>query len=182
LVVAWRSGVRQHLFLWVLLAAPIAGHVFWWTHGGNRYGPRFYFEALLPFTLLVGVGLDRVLSWRRGRALAWVGGVTMAAVLVVLSSLAWRQVHARRGLERTVAHARLSRAIVFVATASADLTRADLARNPPAFRGAPVLLAISGGVGRDRVVAAGYPEREVYIWSWDAASGGVLVPYDALRR
>jgi 4-amino-4-deoxy-L-arabinose transferase-like glycosyltransferase len=177
---ARRRFGATHMLLWTLFLVHIGGHVFWWTHGGNRYGPRYYFEALLPFTLLVGVGLERVLSWPRGRAFVWAGSLVAAVALIVLSSSAWRQVYARRGLERTVAAAGLDRALVFVATASADLTRSDLARNPPDVHGARVLYAIASSPDADRRVAAMYPDRTAYRWTW-APEGGTLVRLDGIR-
>ena len=180
LVASLRARIRRQGMLWVLLAAPIAGHVFWWTHGGNRYGPRFYFEGLLPFTLLVGAGFARVLDARRSRALVLAGGAVAAVTLVVLSAVSWRQVSARRGLERTVEAAGLTRALVFVGTASADLTRSDLARNPPDYQRAPVLFAISRGPDLDREVAVRYADRVAYVWMGSDA-GGTLMPLSERR-
>jgi hypothetical protein len=65
-----RSPTRHRWLLWLMLAAPVVGYAFWWSHGGNRYGPRFYFEALLPFTLLAGAGFERIVTWGRGRGAA----------------------------------------------------------------------------------------------------------------
>jgi hypothetical protein len=173
LIPAAREGLRRRALLWVLLAAPIVGHVFWWTHGGNRYGPRFYFEALLPFTLLISYGLERLGSNRYRRSVAGLCALGALVVLFMESRAIARQIDARRAVYDRVADAKLDRAIVLLQTASGDLPRSDLARNPPDFRTAPVLYAISRGEDLDRDVAARFPDRTIYYYRWDE-SGGTL--------
>lgn len=169
----WRVPARRWL-LWTLLLAPIAGHVLWWSDGGNRYGPRFYFEALLPFTLLAGVGLERILAVRRSRV-ALLAGVGVAAVLFVrLSADIHDRIYQRRGVYRTVEAAGLRRALVLMKTASGDMSRPDLTRNPPDYRGADVLYALSRGP-LDREVLSSRPDRAAYYYQW-TPEGGILWP------
>ena len=166
--------VRHRRLLWVLLVAPIVGYVFWWSNGGNRYGPRFYFEALVPFTLLVGVGLDRLTKMPRSRGYITAGAAVVAAVLVVLAVDAHRVIDARRDLYRTVERAGLRRAVVLVTTGSGDFVRIDLTRNLPDVERADVLYGLSRGE-LDREVQQAFPERSIYRYSW-APTGGTVTP------
>ncbi len=55
---------RRLLWLWSLPLAIVGGYFFFYYHG-NCYGPRFYFEALFPWLILLAgalVALHRVLS------------------------------------------------------------------------------------------------------------------------
>lgn len=172
----WGRRFPRRQLARILLLAPVVGHVFWWSHGGNRYGPRFYFEALLPFALFAGAGLERALQWARFRSvatLACVAWVTIASVLIVR---AHDQVHARRDVFRTVNAAGLTNAVVLLTTASSDMVRVDLTRNPPDFRVAPVLFALARGP-LDREVKQAYPDRAFYYYRW-TPEGGILSPAD----
>lgn len=183
LVLATRGQVFAHRrLLWLLLFAPVAGYVFWWSSGGNRYGPRFYFEALLPMTLLVGIGAERLSRTRWARATIVLAAVATVASVSVLGTKAWQQVHARRDVYRVVQHARVDNAVVLLTTASADMVRIDLNRNPPDFRRAPVLYGLSRP-GLDHEVAEAHPGRTLYYYEWREGGGHVWpVPPDQLRR
>jgi hypothetical protein len=168
--------------LWVLLLAPILGYLFWWSTGGNRYGPRFYFEALLPLTLLVGVGCERLLQTRRARAIVAVAVIATVASLGVLGRRAYEQILARRDVYRVVKAAGIERAIVLLKTASSDMPRQDLNRNPPDFRSASVMYGMSRP-NLDHEIAAANPGRTLYYYEWRAEGGHVWpVPLDELRR
>lgn len=173
-LLAWRQPFAYRRLAWVLLLAPVVGHIFWWSHGGNRYGPRFYFEALLPFTLLAGSGAERLTSTRWFRPALITGGIALVAANVALLTQAHREVHARRDLYRAVDAAGLRNAVVLLTTASADMVRTDLTRNPPDFENAPVLFALSRGP-LDREVTERHQERTAYLYRWTPA-GGVLSP------
>jgi hypothetical protein len=177
LVVASRGqSVRHQRLLWVVLIAPVIGYVFYWSNGGNRYGPRFYFEALLPLTLLIGAGFDRLIQSRRARAVMATVAIATAGSLTVLGRQAYQQVNARRDVYRVVEHASIQHAIVLLTTASADMVRSDLNRNPPDFRNASVMYGMSRP-GLDHEVAEAHPERTLYYYEWSEAGGRVwLVP------
>lgn len=171
---AWGRALPHRRLLWVLLCAPIAGYLFWWSDGGNRYGPRFYFEGLLAFTLLAGAGLDRLSTLRRFRTLVIAGAAVAAVVFAVLAAGAHRQIYARRDVYRAVEAAGLDHAVVLLQTASADMVRIDLTRNPPDVAGARVLYGLSRGA-EDRDVRQAFPDRTIYWYRW-TASGGMIWP------
>ena len=172
LILSWTREFPRRRLVWMLLVAPVLGYLFWWSHGGNRYGPRFYLEALLPFTLLAGAGLERVSSW--SRVAVATGFLVSLTVLGVLTAAAHQQIYARRDLYRTVENAGLTRAVVLLTTASADMVRIDLTRNPPDFENASVLYGLSRGA-LDRELMAAHPGRTVYFYRWNAG-GGVIWP------
>ncbi len=174
LLASRRQAVAHRRLLWLLLVAPIVGYAFWWSHGGNRYGPRFYFEALLPLTLLVGAGLGHLARTRYAWGVITATAIAIVASGVVLGHRAYTQVLARRDVYRVVDAAKLDRAVVLLKTASADMERLDLNRNPPSFRDAPVLFGMATP-NLDREVAVANPGRQVFYYEW-RETGGQLSP------
>jgi len=168
------QAVAHRRLLWLLLLAPIVGYVFWWSHGGNRYGPRFYFEALLPMTLLVGAGLGHLARTRYAWGVITATAIALLASGTVLGHRAYSQVLARRDVYRVVEAAKLDRAIVLLRTASADMVRLDLNRNPPSFSDAPVLFGMATP-DLDREVAVANPGRQMFYYEW-RETGGQLSP------
>jgi hypothetical protein len=182
LAAARDQRVAHRRLLWVTLAAPVVGYVFWWSHGGNRYGPRFYFEALLPMTILMGAGFERLARTRMARAVIPIVVIATIASVGVLGQRAYQQILARRDVYRVVEHAGLAQAIVLLKTASADMVRLDLNRNPPDFRETSVLYGMSRP-GLDHEVAEANPGRTLYYYEWREDGGRLWpVPLDQLRR
>ena len=172
LVAGWRRRFAKRWLAWTLLLAPIVGHVFWWSHGGNRYGPRLYFEALLPFTVIAGAGLERLTARRRVRTLALVAGTLCVSVSAARVMRAHRQVHERRDVYRVVESAGVANAVVLLTTTSADMVRVDLTRNPPDFERAPVLFGLARGA-LDADVRQAHPDRAVYFYRWSPGGGAL---------
>lgn len=159
------KGNPHRRLLWGLMAAPVLGYLFYWNPGGERYGPRFYFEGLLPFTLLVGVGLTRLLNTGRNRGLLVGAGVFGLIVLGKHFVDIHSQIEARQDLYRTVDAAQLEQAVVLLLSGSADMISLDLTRNPPDFRLAPVLYARGQGAD-DRLMGEAFPDRTLYYYRW----------------
>ena len=181
LVAALGRRFAHGLLVWVLLITPIVGYLFWWSTGGNRYGPRFYFEAILPLTLLVGVGCERLMQTRWSRAIIAVAVVATLACGVYLGRGFYEQILARRDVYRVVKAAGIERAIVLLKTASSDMPRQDLNRNPPDFRNMSVMYGMSRP-NLDFEVAAANPGRAFYYYEYRVDGGRVwLVPPDELR-
>jgi hypothetical protein len=64
----------------------------------------------------------------------------------------------------------VSNAVVLLTTASADMVRIDLTRNPPDVERASVLYGLSRGA-RDREVQAAHPGRTLYLYRWTPDGG-----------
>lgn len=178
LVASRGQAVAHRRLLWLALAAPVVGYVFYWSLGGNRYGPRFYFEALLPLTILTGAGFDRLARARRTRTMVAIAALATVASVSVLGRKAYQQIHARRDVYRVVEHAGIDQAVVLLKTASADMVRIDLNRNPPDFRKASVLYGLSRPE-LDHEVAEANPGRKLYYYEWREEGGRVwqVPPY-----
>ncbi len=175
------QAVMHRKLLWLAMAAPVVGYVFWWSDGGNRYGPRFYFEALLPMTILIGAGMDHLTKGRWAKAVVAIFAVATLASGGVLGSRAYQQIQARRDVYRVVEQAGIHDAIVLLKTASADMVRQDLNRNPPDFRRASVLYGMSLP-DLDREVARANPGRTLYYYEWRKEGGYVWPDPDEPRR
>jgi hypothetical protein len=149
--------------------------------GGNRYGPRYYFDAfpLVIVTIVSAIPsvmarLDRPM----GRAILPVASIACLLYLLgtwplVLTGFR-REVWSREEPFRLVAQARLKNAVVIQDTATDwGLDPSDLVRNPPSMDAA-VLYARSGtDIGALRKV---FPERSIWRYSHpDPARPGELV-------
>lgn len=170
-----RAG-RLERFWWLLLVLPVVGYLFYWNPGGNRYGPRFWFEGLLPFALLVGVGLEHALSQRRYRLLVGIFGLIGVLGGGKLCGDARVQVQQRSAVYRAMAQAGLlepgKKSVVLMLGSSADMPVYDLTRNPPVFRDAPVLLGRARGAA-DRDVAQVWPDRQIFTYRWNSEGGKI---------
>jgi hypothetical protein len=170
-VLGWRVRHRRwgdlDLWLGVLLAC---GYAFYWSNSGNRFGPRFYFEAY-PFAAIAMAGHcfgpAGQGSWQNVLRRIWWASCIASVVLVPVHSWWEGQVaHERMDLERRVEAQDVHDAIVFVVDGT-GVTRpmpiGDLVRNDPGFDG-DVLFAMDKGEANRRLMAA-YPDREYYRYS-----------------
>jgi len=174
-----RTGPSRQRLLGSVFLFVVVGYYFYVDTGGNRYGPRYYFEAL-PFVLLPASWLAvKEASWRektnRGR---WYFYLFALSVLLAIPAVVWqtRNAHAivyeRTDLYRVVEDARLSRAIVFVATPTGTrwpMAATDHTRNWGRYDGR-VLFALDRGGDNVRLMEA-YPDRACYRYAYDPATG-----------
>ncbi|MFM7203930.1 MAG: hypothetical protein ACKO6N_24380 [Myxococcota bacterium] len=173
-----RAGAHEKL-LWSLLLAPVIGYFFYWNPGGFRYGPRFWFEALFPFALLVGVGLEQLRTrplWRRLLPLFALLGLLGLSKMLLDER---QRMSDRRILQVKLEQEPLSDAIILLLNSHGDLPVYDLTRNPPDFRAQPVLFGMGRGAA-DAEVAAAWPDRTLYYYRW-SPEGGTLWPYHPLQ-
>jgi hypothetical protein len=170
-----RDGpARQHLLASVFLCL-VAGYYIYVDTGGNRYGPRYYFEAL-PFVVLPATWLAlREGSWKEKSARArWYSYLFALSVLLAVPASAWHAatfhtvVYERTDLYRLVERSALEDAIVFVATPTGTrrpMAPMDHTRNWGRYDGR-VLFAIDLGAENARLMEA-YPARAFYRYSYD---------------
>src|SRR5262249_54794834 len=149
--------------------------------GGNRYGPRYYFDAfpLLIVTIVsaipsVRARLDRPI----GRAIVPIASITCLLYLLgtwplVMSGFR-REVWSREEPFRLVAQAKLKNAVVIQDTESGlGLSPEDLVRNPPSMDAAVVYAR--SGTDIDALRRA-FPERSIWRYSRpDPTQPGQLV-------
>jgi hypothetical protein len=172
---ARRDGpARQRLLASVFLCL-VAGYYIYVDTGGNRYGPRYYFEAL-PFVVLPATWLAlRERSWKEKSARArWYFYLFALSVLLAVPASAWHAadfhaiVYERTDLYRLVEQSAVDDAIVFVATPTGtrrSMAPTDHTRNWGRYDGR-VLFAIDLGAGNARLMDA-YPGRACFRYSYD---------------
>ncbi len=170
-----RTGPARQRLLGSVFLFVVVGYYFYVDTGGNRYGPRYYFEAL-PFVLLPAAWLAvKEASWReKTRHGRWCFYLFALSVLLAIPAGVWqtRNAHAivyeRTDLYRVVEDARLSRAIVFVATQTGTrwpMAATDHTRNWGRYDGR-VLFALDRGGDNVRLMDA-YPDRASYRYAYD---------------
>jgi hypothetical protein len=172
---ARRDGpARQRLLASVFLCV-VAGYYIYVDTGGNRYGPRYYFEAL-PFVVLPAAWLAlREGSWKEKTAPArWYFYLFALGVLLAVPASVWhaanvhRIVYERTDLYRLIEQSALEEAIVFVATPTGtrwSMAPTDHTRNWGRDDGL-VLYALDLGAENVRLMNA-YPGRACYRYSYD---------------
>ncbi|HYH22852.1 MAG TPA: hypothetical protein VD995_29940 [Azospirillum sp.] len=170
-LVAFAVKVRNGALRFYDLIFPtfLVGYVFFPTLGGNRYGPRYYYEAF-PL-MLATIGTAAPLAAARGRRV-WERPVVLHAVLVCVATLAlthlflWptyrAQIAERQDLYRLAADMGLDKAIVIVKTTPGlGLIAEDLARNGLSVDG-PVLYARPDAAPED--LRKAFPDRSVWVY------------------
>jgi hypothetical protein len=178
IAMAGRSGPPRQRLLGSVFPLVVLGYYFYVDTGGNRYGPRYYFEAL-PFVVLPAAWVaTKDASWREKSARArWHFYLFALSVLLAVPAGAWqiRNAHAivyeRTDLYRVVEEQRLSRAIVFVATPTGtrwSMAPTDHTRNWGRDDGG-VLYALDRGADNARLMAA-YPDRSCFRYTYDPAT------------
>ena len=184
-------GKSRRRFTDFIFPALVLGYFIYVNRGGNRYGPRYYFEAF-PFVVLAVTA--RVMRQDRyedkSAADRWAFYLLAVSVAACLPMLAWhartesRVVAQRREPYRLVAEHRIGRAIVFVASPAGwtrPMSERDLTRNDPDFAAA-VLYVHDRGPENDRLMAA-YPERSYWRYSFDRRTRqGTLEPLRPMVR
>jgi hypothetical protein len=146
----------------------VLAYVAFANFGGNRYGPRYYFDAYpLIFVTIVSARLSSPLL----RALAPAAALT--SVLYLLS--AWpltvtgfsQQIFARKEPCRLAAEAGLANAVLILDATSPGLILPDLVRNPPTMDAA-TLYARAGA--DSEALRKAFPTRS--IWTYRRAAPG----------
>ncbi len=176
-VIAMGAGgaPRYHRLFGAVTLCLVAGYYFYVDDGGNRYGPRYYFEAL-PFVVLPAAWLAvRETTWAAkttaGRWYFYLFAVSVVVALPLLGRHVWHVgtiVHQRTDLYRVVDAARLAKAVVIVSTPTGTrwpMAPTDHTRNWGRYDG-PVIFALDRGTENNRLFDA-FPDRQVYRYAYD---------------
>ena len=164
-----------HVLDWVFVATALA-LVFYINRGGNQYGPRFYYEAFLFLVVFTAGQLFRADDLAQAdRGTRRVFAAVALSVALVPPLMVWRAVQfhvvitERRDVFARVADEQLTDAIVLLAgrvgTARSMDVR-DLTRNGIGYSGS-VLYALDGTPSENCALAAAYPRRSIYRYTWD---------------
>jgi hypothetical protein len=178
---------RSLAFYDLIFPTFVVGFIFFPSLGGNRYGPRYYFEAFPLMLATIVSAAPLATAWARvrwGRPLAahaTAGSVVYLATALPFALLFFhQQVEAHSEPYRLVAERGLKNAIVVLeSTSGPGFLEEDLARNRAALD-APVLYA------RDTVAVSAleraFPGRS--IWTYERADPdhpGRLAPLSSVR-
>ena len=166
---AFKLRARSLRFYDLIFPAFVLGFIFFPSLGGNRYGPRYYFEAFPLMLATVFSVAPQIALWARRRwerPLALHGAASTAVYLMVALPLALSAYHAqvekREEPYRLATGAGLRNAVVIIETSSGGgLLAEDLARNEQA-RDAPVLYARKGSDAA--TIARSLPGRTVWVY------------------
>jgi 4-amino-4-deoxy-L-arabinose transferase-like glycosyltransferase len=182
-VVSLRNRTAQfHDFM---LPVFIVGFLIYPDEGGNRYGPRYWFDAF-PFMAVAVAGLltdvgNRIAGRRRELLvhLTVVHLVVCAAMLPLISRFEYEVVAGRTDLYDAVDRAGLHNAIVLVRTGTSELLAmdpGDLTRNDPSLS-QDVLYARDLGE-ETRKLDAAFPERTIWVYEREPTERyGRLTPW-----
>ncbi len=169
------SGPRHHRLLGSVFLCIVFGYYFYVDTGGNRYGPRYYFESL-PFVMLPATWLVlKEPSWREKPARArWYFYLYALSVVLAVPTFAWQAwkahtvVYERTDLYRAVETSGISNAIVFVSTPTGTrwpMAATDHTRNWGRYD-ARVIYALDRGADNSRLLNA-FPDRAGYRYAYD---------------
>ncbi|MCX6549631.1 MAG: glycosyltransferase family 39 protein [Acidobacteria bacterium] len=172
-----RTGPMYQRLLGSVFLCVVAGYYVYVDTGGNRYGPRYYFEAL-PFVMLPATWLVlKESSWREKSIRArWYFYLYALSVVLAVPAFAWQAwnahtiVYERTDLYRVVDESRVSNAIVFVATPTGtrwQMAATDHTRNW-GRHDASVIYALDRGADNARLIDA-FPGRAAYRYAYDPA-------------
>jgi hypothetical protein len=175
IAMADRRGPPRQRLLGSVFLCLVAGYYFYVDDGGNRYGPRYYFEAL-PFVMLPAAWLAmKEASWRdktnRARWYFYLFALSLALAIPIGAWQTWIAgtiTYERSDLYRVVDGSRVSQAIVFVATRTGtrwSMNDHDHTRNWGRYDGS-VLFALDRGDDNARLMDA-YPGRACYRYTYD---------------
>jgi hypothetical protein len=172
LAARWQPGDR---ILLAVTAATVAGHSLYWFPGGPDFGPRYWYQAIVPLVVLSVRGAQHV-AGRLATPESTDGAPSRIAAFVILASLTafstvmpWRALtkyHRYRDIDREVARLAereaFGRGLVFVRSEEPEDYQAAFNFNQPTDDAATVYAWDRGAAGRAAVVAA-LPDRRIWV-------------------
>jgi hypothetical protein len=176
----WKLGCRRLAFYDFVFPLFLLGYLFFPHLGGNRYGPRYYFEAY-PFMVLTVISATTtwLAAWRTGSRQAAMFGVLVGAIIMGLAAypaFAYQFrgiVNARMELYEVVNNSRLSNAIVLIRLHIGGMGPEDLTRN-----GIDLLQSVLYAVDQPEqycTLTRAFPGRKLYRYERNNDSGvGIL--------
>jgi hypothetical protein len=198
LLCAWRR-IRDDGLMWGFLAALWAGLSLYWFHGGPDYGPRYWYQMILPCAVLTIRGAQMFASrWAAAAAprgdegaLSFVASnsaagrvwafVLMASLIGTFNLISWRSLdkyYRYRGMRPDIRslEPQFGRSLVFVRGKLFPDYAAAFAFNPPSLgRDAhgPIFAQDLGPESRARLEAY-YADREIWVVAGPTETGGAF--------
>lgn len=162
----------------------VLGYVFFADLGGNRYGPRYYFDAYPLMLVTMASAAPQVASWvghttRRALVLnaVAISGVYLLTALPFAVKDYHAQVVTREEPYRLAAARGLANAIVIVETPSGrGLLESDLARNEPDLHAAVLYARPEASIPDLRRM---FPDRSIWIYTKAPSQPRLTLAYPA---
>lgn len=161
-----RGRTRQHPLLWILVAWVVVGHSFYWFSGGPDFGPRYWYQLLVPLVTLSVVAAMSI----RDRVAAVVPFVVAAVACAAITFVPWRSVtkyHHYRDMSGEVAHlaaeAGIVDGLVLVRPAGPRDYAAAFVLNPPTLRHGATIYARDADSTNTAAVVTAFPDRPVWL-------------------
>ncbi len=200
-IASWTPPALAGLYGWWWLRTPrsawrftdfifpclVFGYFIYMDRGGNRYGPRFWYDAFPLMVLAATSMVTREPSFAEkppsGRFATYLFAASMLACLPLF---AWhaanesRVIWARREPFRLAGGQKLDHAVVFLSTRTGgerSMSAKDLTRNG-ADQDGPVLFVLDLGPENEKLMRY-YPDRSFYRYRFDrSVRQGFLEPLD----
>jgi hypothetical protein len=161
----------------LLVALPaglLLAYLFYRGSGGNRYGPRYLFEATTSLILVSALVIHS--AREKGFLLALAVLLMSGATLIWAAVLQGQMVRDRSNPYDLVERQGIRNALVFLKSGTGTMGPLDLTRNGIHFDG-PVLYVLDLGE-RNREILRRYPDRKAFYYEFDDSSGtGRLWPW-----
>jgi 4-amino-4-deoxy-L-arabinose transferase-like glycosyltransferase len=187
-VFIYRLRLKSLCFYDYFFPVVVVGFACFFLDGGNRYGPRYLFDAYPFMVLTVVAGVEAVITHHSGFWARWVRHSLWVTCLYAVCALPFTALHIhrivmqRQDLYRQVQERHLNHAIVIVKSATSPLSPMriqDLTRNPPMLQ-APVLYARETTVEQLKAL---FSDRSIWAYERDeSAATGRLVRLSALTQ
>jgi Dolichyl-phosphate-mannose-protein mannosyltransferase len=169
---ASKLKARSFAFYDLIFPTFVIGYIFFADLGGNRYGPRYFFDAFPAMVATIISAAPQAGAWARqlcNRPLvmhaAGVAAVYLMTTLPFAMTAYHRQIRSREEPYRIAASMGLKQAVVVIESSSGrNLMAEDLARNESDLK-APVLYARAGVTVGD--LRASFPDRSIWTYRRD---------------
>ncbi len=183
------SKIRKRSLAFYDLVFPcfVAGYVFFADLGGNRYGPRYYFDAFPLMLVTLVSAAPRVISWVEDTTAKWralvvnaiaVSGVYLLTALPFAAKDFHAQVVMREEPYRLAAARGLDNAIVILATSSGHgLLESDLARNEPGLEAAVLYARPEVSIAE---LQRRFPARSIWFYTKTPSQPRLTLAYPAV--
>ena len=175
---------RSLRFYDLIFPCFVVGYVFFADLGGNRYGPRYYFDSFPLMLVTIVSAVPQVTSWVAGttrRALV-TGAVAISGLyLLIALPFAVKDYHAqvvtREEPYRLAAARGLANAIVILKTSSGSgLLGPDLARNEPGLHAAVLYARPEVPIPQLR---REFPDRSIWMYAKAPSQPRLTLAYPA---
>jgi uncharacterized membrane protein YhaH (DUF805 family) len=181
-LVSRRREPRDWYVVATALAFPL-GYSAYWFSGGPDHGARYWYLVLVPLVVLTVRGLQSVAAGSdapSGRGLGTVAA--LASLLALAVFVPWRattKYHHFRDVSREPARVAAAHgvrdALVFVRSPLREDYQSAFNLNPPALSGRGNIFARYLDAGSRVRVADAFPDRAVWVFARDSASGASWV-------